>query len=152
MGLICRNSDKSFASGIYLCNSLKRGIYTNKFLIQNQIQFISAALPCYIIKPSPDFQLVNIQQGCKLNKGCWITMNWFIVCILTSSVIYYWTETRQLGIYLLNRSWNGKRQWDKKLRQQSLTIELQSCRQSVEKWLTTGLFDACLQHFTLFVF
>ena len=57
--------------------------------------------------------------------------------ILTSSVIYYWTDTRQLGIHLLNRSWNGIRQWDKKLRQQSLTIELQSCRQSVEKWLTT---------------
>ena len=37
---------------------LKRGIYTDKSLIYNAIQFISPALPCYIIKPSPDFQLV----------------------------------------------------------------------------------------------
>ena len=69
-GLICRNSNKSFASGIYLYKSLKRGICTDKSLIYNQIQFISAALPCYIIKPSSDFQLVNIQRGYKLNKGC----------------------------------------------------------------------------------
>ena len=44
--------------GIYLYKSLKRGIYTDKSLIYNAIQFISPALPCYIIKLSPDFQLV----------------------------------------------------------------------------------------------
>ena len=56
-----------------LYKSLKRRIYTNKSLIYNQIQFLSPALPCYIIKPCPDFQFVNIQQGCKLNKGYWKT-------------------------------------------------------------------------------
>ena len=48
----------------YTDKSLKQGIYTNKSLIYNQSQFISPALPRYIIKPSPDFQFVNIQQGC----------------------------------------------------------------------------------------
>ena len=59
--------------GIYTDKSLKQCFFTYKSLIYNQIQFISPALPCYIIKPSPDFQFVNIQQGCNLNKGCWIT-------------------------------------------------------------------------------
>ena len=61
---------KSLKRGIYTDKPVKRGIYTDKSLIYNQIQFISPALPCYIIKPSPDFQFVNMQQGCKLNKGC----------------------------------------------------------------------------------
>ena len=55
------NTAKTSPSGIYLYKSLKRGIY----------QTCSSLL--VIIKPTPDFQFVNIQQGCKLNKGCSIT-------------------------------------------------------------------------------
>ena len=68
---ICKNpceqgiyTDKSLKRGIYTDKSLKRGIHTDKSFIYNQIQFISHSLPCYIIKPSPDFQFVDIQQGC----------------------------------------------------------------------------------------
>ena len=31
--------------------------------------------------------------------------------ILTSSVIYYWTDPRQHGIYLLNRPWKWRNMW-----------------------------------------
>ena len=63
---------------MHLYKSLKRGIYTDKFLI-NGYEFNSSAplFPATFSSPPRDpsrtFSLLNIQDGCTLNKGCWIT-------------------------------------------------------------------------------
>ena len=53
-----------FFFGFVCIKSLSRGIYTDKFLFNSLwIQFISLALPCYVIKPCPDFQFVEYSRG-----------------------------------------------------------------------------------------
>ena len=78
-------------------------MYLYKSFIYNQIKFISPALPCYIIKPSPDFHFVNIQQGCKLNKGCWITKEtvWILKEIYFKSLYFPRVGTPRSCPYLL---------------------------------------------------
>ena len=55
----------------YLYESLKRGIYPDKFLI-NSYEFNTSALlfPATSSSPPLSFGLLNIQEGCTLNKGC----------------------------------------------------------------------------------
>ena len=57
--------------GIYLYKSLIRGICTDKFLI-NSYEFSSSTLlfPATLSSPPRTFSLLNIQEGCTLNKGC----------------------------------------------------------------------------------
>ena len=71
LGFICI---KSLSRGIYLYKSLKRGIYTDKFLI-NSFQFNSSAplFPATLSNPPRTLSLLTIQEGCTLNKRCWIT-------------------------------------------------------------------------------
>ena len=67
-GFVCI---KSLSRGIYLYESLKRGIYIDTFLI-NSYEFNSSALlsPARSSNPPLTFSLLNIQEGCTLNKGC----------------------------------------------------------------------------------
>ena len=61
---------------VCLKRSLEWGIYTDKSLINsNCYQFNSSAplLPTTLSTPARTFTLLNIQEGCTLNKGCWIT-------------------------------------------------------------------------------
>ena len=55
----------------YRYESLKQGIYTDKFLIHSY-EFNSSALlfPATSSSPPLTFSLLNIQEGCTLNKGC----------------------------------------------------------------------------------
>ena len=56
---------------IYLYKSLKREIYTDKFL-NNSFEFNSSAplFPATLSSPPRSFSLLTIQEGCTLNKGC----------------------------------------------------------------------------------
>ena len=63
-----------FRFWLFCIKSLSRGIYTDKFLFNSLwIQFVSPALPATLSSPPGTFSLLNIQEGCTLNKGCWIT-------------------------------------------------------------------------------
>ena len=65
-GFVCI---KSLIREIYLYKSLKRWIYTNKFLI-NSYHFNSSALlfPPTFTSPPRTFSLSNIQERCTLNN------------------------------------------------------------------------------------
>ena len=54
--------------------SLRRGIYTDKALI-NSYEFNSSAppFPATLSSPPRTFPLLDIQEGCTLDKGCGIT-------------------------------------------------------------------------------
>ena len=75
-----------------------------KSLIYNQIQFISRALPCYIIKPSLDFQIVNIRQGCKLNKGCRKKINYYEIITFRTVIIFRPLTGDSLGSKIITPS------------------------------------------------
>ena len=49
------------------------GIYTDKFLINSyEFNSLSPLFRAVLSSPPRTFSLLNIQEGCTLNKGCWI--------------------------------------------------------------------------------
>ena len=60
---------KSLSQGIYLYRSLKRGIYTAKFLIDSyQFNSLASLFPAKLPSPPRTFSLLNTQDGCTLNN------------------------------------------------------------------------------------
>ena len=69
--------------------SVEGFIQTNSYLIVYEFNSSAPLFPATLSSPARTFSLLNIQEGCTLNKGCWITKE-KVWIMKQSRITRYW--------------------------------------------------------------